>query len=157
MDGKASPAPERLNIVLKSQEGGGAPTELPLKLLFVGDYMGKDDRPIEERVPVRVDRDTFARVLAAHAPRLDLVAANARVDDAPGIRVSLRFQEMSDFGPDSVARQIPEVARLLAARDLLAELKATGDVATFREKLGVRVDSPELRARVLASLGMEDA
>ena len=156
MDGKQAPPPERLNIVLRPRDGGG-PTELPLKLLFVGDFMGKDDRPVEDRAPVRVDRDSFAKVLAGHSPRLDLTVTSARADDAPSLRVSLAFRSMADFGPDAVAQQIPEVARLLAARELMTELKATGDVGTFLQKLGERVEDAELRARVLSALGLESA
>jgi type VI secretion system protein ImpB len=143
--------PERLNIVCKPSPDE-AEVELPLRMLFVGNFMGRDERPMEERRPVRVDRDNFDKVLAAHAPRLDLVAATGE----EGIRVSLKFQSLSDFGPDAIAEQVPEVARLLSVRAALTQLKEDRDGAAFRrrieELLGARA-----AARLLSDLGLEEA
>src|ERR1700722_20874469 len=104
---------ERLHIVCKTGDDQ-AEMELPLRMLFVGDYMGRDDRPIEDRLPVRIDRDTFTKVLSAHGPRLDLVVSGpATAGEEKAGRASLTFRELADFAPDAVAAQIPEVARLL--------------------------------------------
>jgi type VI secretion system protein ImpB len=145
---------ERLNIVCKTGDDE-AETELPLRMLFVGDYIGRDERPVDERLPIRVDRDNFAKVLAAHAPRLDLVVSSARsVGDGTGVRATLTFRELADFGPDAVAGQIPEVARLLAVRDALTDFKSSGDIAAFRGRLDKLLEDGPARARLLAALGL---
>jgi type VI secretion system protein ImpB len=147
---------ERLNIVLKSLANERAgDVELPLRLLFVGNYMGKDVRPIEDRVPVRIDRESFGKVLAAHAPQLELVVSPAGA--AAAIRASLTFQSLSDFGPDAIARQIPETARLLDVRDALTELKKTRDEATFRARLEALLPDAAERARLLDRIGLGPA
>ena len=53
---------ERINITYKPATGDAqAEVELPLKLLVVGDYTQRaDDRPVEERAPINVDKDNWA-------------------------------------------------------------------------------------------------
>ncbi|HEY1698014.1 MAG TPA: type VI secretion system contractile sheath small subunit [Polyangiaceae bacterium] len=143
----------RLRIVCKPS-GDEAEIELPLRMLFVGDFMGRDDRPVEDRVPVRVDRDSLGKVLAAHAPRLDLTVTSA---EGRAVRAPLVFRSLADFGPDAIAEQIPETARLLAVRDALTRLKEGGDVAAFRKTLDELLEDPAARARLLSSLGLADA
>jgi type VI secretion system protein ImpB len=138
----------RLRIVCKPSEDE-AEMELPLRILFVGDFMGKDDRPVEDRLPVRVDRDTFGKVLAAHGPRLDLTVAGA------GVRAQLAFRSLADFGPDSIAEQIPETRRMLELRDALTALKAAGDIDAFRAALPDLVPDEVARAQLLSSLGLD--
>jgi type VI secretion system protein ImpB len=152
MDHNFREPPGRLRIVCKPSEEQGE-IELPLRMLFVGDFKGQDDRPLEDRVPVRVDRDSFGKVLAAHSPRLDLtVSAGERT-----VRAPLTFRALSDFEPDAIAEQVPETRRLLALRDALSTLKATGDVDAFRASLSELVEEPSERARLLSNLGLEDA
>lgn len=147
-------ADERLNIVFKSSEGGDAEVELPLKLLFVGDYMGRDDRPVEDRLPVRVDRGSFPRVLAALGPRFEQVVTPAS-SEGTAVAVSLRFGSLADFGPDGVANQIPHVQTLLALRDALTEAKQSGDVAELRRRLEVVLPDEATRQPWLALLGLD--
>jgi type VI secretion system protein ImpB len=145
---------ERLHIVCKTGDDQ-AEMELPLRMLFVGDYMGHDERPIEDRLPVRIDRGNFAKVLSAHSPRLDLVVTGpaTAAGEEKAVRASLTFRELADFAPDAVAAQIPEVARLLAVRDALTALKNTGDVLVFRGRMDSLLEEGP-RARVLTALGL---
>jgi type VI secretion system ImpB/VipA family protein len=146
MDEESAPLAGRLRIVCKPSEEQGE-LELPLRMLFVGNFMGEDRRPIEDRVPVRFTRDSFSDVLAAHSPRLDLTVA--------GVRAQLVFKSLADFGPDSVGAQVPELARKLRLRDALTALKATGDVEAFRLLLPELVEDPAARARLVADLGLQ--
>lgn len=147
-------ATERMNIVYRSADD--QELELPLRILFVGDYMGRDERPIEDRVPIGVDKDTLPKVLAALAPRLELIVSSAGAEGR-AVRASLTFRRLEDFGPDSIAQQIPEASQLLAVRDALSSLKDTGDVAAFRARLEqLIVDAPG-RERLLSDLGLGGA
>ena len=64
-EGSVAPQ-ERVNITYKPATGGAqAEVELPLKMLFMGDYTGRTDpRPIEDRKPINIDKDNFTQVLA---------------------------------------------------------------------------------------------
>ncbi|KPD48944.1 type VI secretion protein, partial [Yersinia pestis subsp. microtus bv. Altaica] len=68
---------------------------------------------------------------------------------------SLTFNDMKDFEPENVARQIPQLRALLAMRNLLRDLKSNLlDNATFgRELENILKDdalSDELRAELAA-------
>jgi type VI secretion system protein ImpB len=69
---------ERVNITYKPATGDRqAEVELPLKMLFVGDYTGHaDERPLEDRKPVNIDKDNFQQVLAEHNLAVDLTVPN---------------------------------------------------------------------------------
>ncbi|HEU5398606.1 MAG TPA: type VI secretion system contractile sheath small subunit, partial [Gammaproteobacteria bacterium] len=57
---KGSVAPkERVNIVYQSETGDNAEdVELPLKMLVLGDFTGKQsDKAVEERAPVNINKD----------------------------------------------------------------------------------------------------
>ena len=66
MSKKGTVAPkERVNIVYKTDIGGAQEeVELPLKMLMLGDYTGReDDTPLEDRKPINIDKDNFNDVL----------------------------------------------------------------------------------------------
>jgi type VI secretion system protein ImpB len=154
MDDETTLRGERMNIVCKAADDETA-IELPLRLLFMGDYVGRDERPIDQRTPVRLDKDNFAKVMAAHRPRLDLVVSTAPVaEKGSALSVSLAFRAIHDFAPDSVAEQIPEVRQLLAVRDALTALKHTGDVATFRARVEQLLEDAPEREHLLSRVGL---
>jgi type VI secretion system protein ImpB len=65
MSKEGSVAPkERVNIVYKPATGDAQQdVELPFKMLVMGNLTGrKDDRPIEDRTPINVDKDNFSQV-----------------------------------------------------------------------------------------------
>ena len=64
-EGSVAPK-ERINVTFKPATGGAQEEiELPLKLLAIGDYTHrKDDRKIEDRKPISIDKMTFDEVLA---------------------------------------------------------------------------------------------
>ncbi len=63
-EGSVAPQ-ERVNITYKPATGNAqAEVELPLKMLFMGDYTGRaDPRPLEDRKPIHIDKDNFNQVL----------------------------------------------------------------------------------------------
>lgn len=149
MDEDSTQPEGRLHIVCKPSEDGGE-MELPLRMLFVGDFLGDDSRPVDDRVPVRVERDTLGKVLGAHAPRLDLTVTT---QGERTVRTALVFRALSDFGPGALAEQIPEVRALLAVRDALTQTKRTGSTDGLQAALEQIADG-DLRERLLAGLGL---
>ena len=68
MPKETSVAPkERVNIVYRPALGDAKEeVELPLKLLVMGDFTGRsDDRPLEKRELINIDKDNFNEVLKA--------------------------------------------------------------------------------------------
>lgn len=150
---------ERVNITYKPATGDRqAEVELPLKMLFVGDYTGNpDETPLEERKPVNIDKDNFQQVLAEHKLELSLGVKNVLVDDADAgdLAINLRFKKLGDFGPDAVAEQVPELKQLLELRAALTALKSPlGNVPAFRKKLQTLLGDAGAREKLMKELGI---
>ena len=148
---------ERVNITYKSATGDAREeVELPLKILAIGDYRGRADaRPIEERKPINIDKDSFDEVLREHAVSVDVTVPN-RLSGEGELGVHLAIRSMKDFEPESVARAVPETAKLLALREQLTALKGPlGNVPAFRKKLAALLDDESARRSLEAELGLE--
>jgi len=153
---------ERVNITYRpATEGAQEDVELPFKILVLGDFTGRaDERPVEERAPISVDKDNFDKVMAAQQLAVDISVRNAISEDAdPGeLPVALRFSSLADFRPEGLAQQVPELRRLLELRSALVALKGPiVNVPGFVRKIRELLKDPEQRARLLRELELEDS
>ncbi|CAM3764950.1 type VI secretion system contractile sheath small subunit [Rahnella bruchi] len=145
----------RVNIKLDLHTGGAQKkVELPLKLMVMGDYSnGKEDRPLSEREKVNINKNNFNSVLADFSPSLNLTVENTLAGDRSEENISLNFNEMKDFEPEQVARQIPQLRAMLAMRNLLRDLKSNLlDNATFRKELETILKDPSLSNELRSEL-----
>ncbi|TBL65006.1 type VI secretion system contractile sheath small subunit [Hafnia alvei] len=145
----------RINLKLDLHTGGASKkSELPLKLLIVGDYSnGAEQRPVSEREPVNINKNNFDNVLAEFSPSVNLSVENTLAGDGSEENVSLTFAQMKDFEPELVARQMPQLKAMLAMRNLLRDLKANLlDNATFRKELEKILLDPMLSAELRSEL-----
>ncbi|WP_027189719.1 type VI secretion system contractile sheath small subunit [Fundidesulfovibrio putealis] len=156
---EASVAPkERVNIVYKPATGDAKEEiELPLKLLVLGDFVNRaDDRTLENREPISVDKDNFDDVLKAQKVELNMTVAN-KVSGKEGeeLGVHLGFNSLKDFEPDAIAAKVPELQKLMELREALKALKGPlANVPEFRKKVQDMVQDPGLRDRLLKELGL---
>ncbi|HEY4291975.1 type VI secretion system contractile sheath small subunit [Luteibacter sp.] len=128
----------RVNISLDLHTGGAKKrVEIPLKLLVMGDYSGRDDdTPLASREKHSIDRNNFDAVLSDLAPAVRVDTVNTLAGGDATLSAELRFASMKDFEPDAVARQVPELRVLLAMRNLLRDLRSNLlDNAAFRREL----------------------
>ncbi|WP_046271626.1 type VI secretion system contractile sheath small subunit [Pseudomonas syringae] len=159
-EGSVAPK-ERINVTFKPATGGNQEEiELPLKLLAIGDYTHRrDERKVEDRKPISIDKTTFDEVLAKQELELTLNVPN-RLQDEEGateeLPVKLRVNSMKDFNPASLVDQVPELKKLMELRDALVALKGPlGNAPAFRKAIeGVLADD-ESRGRVLGELGLK--
>lgn len=157
---EATVAPkERVNIVYRPATGDAKEeVELPLKVLVMGDFTGqRDDRPVEERDPVTIDKDNFDEVLKARNINLDVTVENklsGKTEDE--MNVSLKFESMKDFNPESIAKNTPELNRLLELRESLTALKGPlSNIPEFRKKIQELIKDEKTRELLLKELGVE--
>ncbi|PKA32083.1 type VI secretion system contractile sheath small subunit [Lelliottia sp. F153] len=137
----------RVNIRLDLHTGSAQKkVELPLKLLAVGDFSnGKETLPLSERSKINVNKNNFNSVLSELNPELKYSVPNTLSNDGSEENISLSFQEMKDFEPEHVARQIPQLRAMLAMRNLLRDLKSNLlDNVTFRKELEKILIDPAL-------------
>lgn len=156
-EGSVAPK-ERINIRYKpATDGAQEDVELPLKLLFIGDYTGRPDpRPLEERTPIKIDKDNFEQVMKEQNLALDLtVKDQLSGEQNSDMNVHLDFKKMADFGPVAVAQQVPELRRLLELRSALTTLKGPlGNVPTFRKKIEGLLKDKDKRDALVKELGI---
>jgi type VI secretion system protein ImpB len=156
-EGSVAPK-ERINIRYKpATDGAQEDVELPMKMLFMGDYTGRPDpRPVEERKPINIDKDNFEQVLAEQKLHVDLqVKDQLSGEDDAMMNVQLDFRKLSDFGPVAVAQQVPELRRLLELRNALSTLKGPlGNVPAFRKKIQALLQDKDRREALVRELGI---
>lgn len=153
---------ERVNIVYRPALGNAKEEiELPLKLLMLGDFTQReDDRTLEDRKPVNIDKDNFNEVMKQHKLALNLAVDNKLDDSAqPGdqMAMDLKFETMKDFEPESIANQVPEMKKLLELRKALNSLKAPlGNSVKFRKKIDELLADEETRKKLMGELGLTE-
>jgi len=150
---------ERVNIVYRPATGDAREeVELPLKLLVMGDFtLTPDDRAVEDREPINIDKDNFNEVLKAQNLALNLTVSNKLLGETDQeMGVTLRFESLKDFEPESIVKQVPELRRLVGLREALRSLRGPlGNVPEFRKKLQDLVKDETARERLLTELGIE--
>jgi len=156
-EGSVAPK-ERVNITYRPATGGAQEeVELPLKFMMIGDYtLRADDTPLEERKAIQVDKDNFNDVM-----RSQKLSVDANVDDrlseeeGAQMSVSLKFDTLKDFEPESIVRQVPELNKLLELRDALTALKGPlGNLPAFRKKIQAMLEDEGQRAQLIKELGI---
>jgi type VI secretion system protein ImpB len=131
--------PARINLKLDVGKGDAKKkVELPLKMLVAGDFSSKKQNTrVAEREKIAINKDNFTQVMES----MDL-SLNLNVDDklsgeaGKEIPVELRIKNMDSFKPENVAKEIPALSKLLAARNLIKDLKSNLlDNREFRKRL----------------------
>ena len=101
--------------------------ELPFVMGVLSDLSGNNsavEKPkVEERKFLEFDMDNFESRMAAIEPGVTMRVTNKLGDESgEKLSVNLKFEKMADFTPAAVARQVPATAKLLEAREQLANL-----------------------------------
>ncbi|WP_213908536.1 type VI secretion system contractile sheath small subunit [Stutzerimonas nitrititolerans] len=157
-EGSVAPK-ERINVTFKPATGNAQEEiELPLKLMVLGDFTQRaDDRKIEERKPISIDKNSFDEVLAKQELSLSLGVPNRLNDEAldEDMAVQLKINSMKDFNPASLVEQVPELKKLMELRDALVALKGPlGNAPAFRKAIESVLSDDDSRERVLGELGL---
>ncbi|MCX8117633.1 MAG: type VI secretion system contractile sheath small subunit [Desulfobacterota bacterium] len=159
MPKEASVAPkERINIVYRPATGDvKEDVELPLKILIMGDFTGRpDDRPLEKRDPINIDKDNFNEVLKSQGLSLNLAVPN-RLSGKPDeeMTVKLQMKSLKDFEPESIVQQVPELKRLLELREALRALRGPlANIPEFRKKVQELIQDESTRKQLLKEMGI---
>lgn len=138
--------PARINLFLDVVKGDAQKKiELPLRLLVMGDFTGKESGVLlEDREKINLNKDNFEAVLRSQNVEMDLNVGDKLRGGDEEMRVNLKIESMADFHPEQVAQQVPQLEKLLATRNLLQDLRnRIISVRDFRKGLEKIIKDPE--------------
>jgi type VI secretion system protein ImpB len=131
--------PARINLKLDVGKGDAKKKmELPLKMMVMGDFsMKPKDERVVDRQKIDLNKNNFEQVMEGMDLSLKYVADDKLSGQAgKGLPVNLQIKNMKSFNPENVAKNIPSISRLLAARNLVKDLKSNLlDNRDFRKRL----------------------
>jgi type VI secretion system protein ImpB len=152
----------RVQITYDVEVGGAIEIkELPFVIGVLGDFTGQPEQPLprlKDRKFVEINPDNFDSVLAAMKPHLSYSVRNTLAGDenAPNLKVDLRFASMDDFQPERVAEQVDPLRKLLELRTKLADLRGSLQGNDKLEELLLEaVGNTENLAKLKSEVGKE--
>jgi len=111
--------------------------QLPFVMGVMANLSGNPAEPlpdVADRKFLEIDIDNFDQRLKATKPRVTLQVPNTLTGEG-NLMVDLTFDSMDDFSPAAVARKVDALAKLLEARQHLANLLTYMDGKTGAEQL----------------------
>jgi len=139
----------RVHIAYDDPYDADKKIEIPFVMGVMADLSGnnpgveKDD--VAQREFLEFDMDNFDERMSRIEPGVSFAVDNKIGGEGDKLSVDLRFKKMDDFNPAAIARQVEPVAKLLEAREALANLSRymDGKVAA-EDKLKELLNDPEL-------------
>lgn len=154
--------PPRVHITYEDPYNAEQKIELPFVMGVLADLSGNAsavEKPdITQRKFLDVDMDNFDQRLAAIEPAVSFNVDNKLGDDSnEKLSVALKFSKFDDFNPATIARQIPATAKLLEAREQLANLLRYMDgKMAASDQIKALLADPQLMAALKDRLGKSE-
>ncbi len=121
----------RVHISYELEDGDSTvKQELPFVIGVMGDYSGDSQvskMPFKARKFIQIDGDNFNQVMAKMQPQLSFKVDNTLTEEAGQLAVDLTFNQIDDFEPENVAKQVPALKKLLEVRAQLHDLLSKAD------------------------------
>ena len=141
----------RVHIAYDDPYDANKKIELPFVMGVLADLSGNNagsEKPdMADRNFLDLDMDNFDARMKAINPGVTFKVDNKLGEGGDKLGVDLRFEKMSDFEPAAVAKQVPALAKLLEARQQLANLARFMDgKAAAEDKLKQLLADPKLMA-----------
>lgn len=142
----------RVHIAYDDPYDAQKKVEIPFVMGAMADLSGNDPgvekEDVAEREFLEFDMDNFDERMSKVEPGLAFSVENKLGGEGgEKMSVNLRFKKMDDFNPTAIARQVEPVAKLLEAREALANLTRYMDGKVDAEdKLKQLLNDPDLMA-----------
>jgi type VI secretion system protein ImpB len=149
----------RVHITYEDPYDAEKLVELPFVMGVLADLSGNAsavEKPdMNDRKFLDIDMDNFDKRMAAIAPAVSMRVPNklGAEEGSEKLGVNLKFTSMNDFSPAAIARQVPAMAKLLAAREQLSNLLRYMDgKAAAETTLKKLLNDPQLMAAMKTKL-----
>ena len=143
--------PPRVQITYDVEIGNAIEKkELPFVVGVLADLSGKPAKPkpkVSDRKFVEIDRDNFNEVMSKIKPRLAFRVPNTLGGDGgDNLNVELEFENIDDFRPEQLVKQVPALKKLFEARQKLRQ-----DIDAERARVEALAKMPpEIHAAILS-------
>jgi type VI secretion system protein ImpB len=140
--------PPRVQITYDVETGGAIEKkEIPFVVGVMSDLGTNPQNPLpklKERKFVEIDRDNFNDVLASTKPELTMSVPD-ELKGAGKVSITLAFSHMDDFRPERIVERVPDLRKLLRARerlnDLLAKLEGNDQLSAALKEIAESTDA----------------
>jgi type VI secretion system protein ImpB len=154
----------RVHITYEDPYDSEKLVELPFVMGVMADLSGNASTVAKPEMNDRsfqdFDMDNFDKRMAAIEPAVSMKVNNKLGNSEGGdkLAVNLKFSKMDDFSPAAIARQVPAMAKLLEAREQLANLMRYMDGKVGAEDtLKKLLADPDLMAAMKQKLAQKPA
>ena len=133
--------------------GAEKKVQLPFVMGVMADLSGnagKEQPPVADRKFLEISVDNFDERLKGTRPQVKFRVPNKLTGEGE-IPIDLAFESLADFSPAAVAKQVPALARLLEARQQLANLITYMDGKSGAEELIAKVLQDKTLLETLAA------
>jgi len=122
---------ERVQILNKLLVKGKAENELLTMVLMMLNLtpQQEDDNEIMDRKPLSIyKKEDLDNLLKMLKPALKFTVQNKMNNNKAGedeeIPVELKFENMKDFGPEQIAKQVPQLEQMIRFRSILKDFRS---------------------------------
>jgi type VI secretion system protein ImpB len=117
--------PARINLFLEVLKGNAKKKmELPLRLMVLGDFTQTESgTPLTEREKINLNKDNFQGVMKSSNLGLEMTVKDRLKGGDAEMKVNVKFNDLTSFHPEEVAKQVPQLGKLMAMRTLLGDLR----------------------------------
>ncbi len=144
--------PPRVQISYADPINAEKQVELPFVMGLMSDLSGNASKvekpPVADREFTQISQDTLDDYMESVAPGLAINVDNKLDPETGGkLSVNLNFKKMADLSPGEIARQVPALAKLLEARQQLANLQRYMNGKTgAQDQIKALLSDPQLMA-----------
>lgn len=152
--------PPRVQITYDVEIGNAiVMKELPFVMGVMADLSGKPENPlpkVKDRKFVEIDRDNFDHIMTSIQPRLALRVANKLDPSEEHMSAILVFNQITDFEPLAVVKQIEPLNKIYQAhirlKDLLTKLDGNDPLDEMLREI---ITNPDKREALKKELGLD--
>ena len=125
--------------------------------MVMANLKGKNETPLEEREILQINKINFDQVMRKLDITTSFSVKNTLGTGAEELDVKLNIASMKDFSPDSLAKQIPELNKLLQLREALMALKGPmGNIPDFRKAVLEALKNEKTKEKLLLEIKQEE-